>query len=238
MQKKLLLGAAVLGISAAVFFSRQQAMPKQPEDGQPVPQQALAAAPKELPWNLIVVNAQNPLPREFQVPLVWLDDTYRIDARIEEELRQMLRDAASAGIQLKVCSAYRSVPVQRRLYEQKTAEYQALGYAYEAAQKEAGKWVAPPGCSEHHTGLTVDIVSQQYQALDDQFSYTAAYQWLKNNVASYGFIERYPLGKEEITGISFEPWHFRYVGKAAAEQIAANGTTLEEYIEIWQTAQA
>ena len=91
--------------------------------------------------------------------------------------------------------------------------------------------MAIPGTSEHHTGLAADIITVDYQVLDEGFAETAAYQWLKENCTQYGFIMRYPKEKQDITGIIYEPWHYRYVGKNVAEKITANDWCLEEYIE-------
>ena len=97
--------------------------------------------------------------------------------------------------------------------------------------EEASKTLAYPGASEHATGLAVDIVSLDYQNLDDGQHYTAESTWLRENCHKYGFILRYPKGKEDITGISYESWHYRYVGKVVAKCIMENGITLEEYLE-------
>ncbi len=87
-----------------------------------------------------------------------------------------------------------------------------------------------PGASEHQAGLSVDIVTLRHQVLNDAFADTKAGKWLAEHAHEYGFILRYPKDKEEITGINYEPWHFRYVGKEAAEQIYELGCCLEEYV--------
>ena len=96
---------------------------------------------------------------------------------------------------------------------------------------EAGKWVAVPGTSEHQTGLALDIISSSYQVLDRDQENTAEQRWLMENSYKYGFILRYPSDKSEITGINYEPWHYRYVGKEAAKEIYEKGLCLEEYLE-------
>ena len=89
--------------------------------------------------------------------------------------------------------------------------------------------IAVPGTSEHETGLAADIVTPSYQRLDAGYAGTKAARWLLENAASYGFVLRYPEDKTEITGIDYEPWHYRYVGVEAAKEIMAQGLCLEEY---------
>ena len=110
-------------------------------------------------------------------------------------------------------------------------EWLAKGYSQSGAEREAAKVVAYPGTSEHHLGLAVDLVSDEHVALDEGAERTKGYQWLVSHCQKYGFILRYPNGATDITGIIYEPWHFRYVGKEAAEEIMERGITLEEYLE-------
>ena len=106
----------------------------------------------------------------------------------------------------------------------------ARGYSRERAETEAGEQVAIPGTSEHQLGLAVDIVDISYQLLDRSQEDTAVQKWLMEHSWEYGFILRYPDGKSEITGITYEPWHYRYVGRENAEQIYRRGFCLEEYL--------
>jgi D-alanyl-D-alanine carboxypeptidase len=105
-----------------------------------------------------------------------------------------------------------------------------MGYSYEKACAITEETLAVPGASEHQAGLSVDIVTLRHQVLNDAFADTKAGKWLAEHAHEYGFILRYPKDKEEITGINYEPWHFRYVGKEAAEQIYELGCCLEEYV--------
>jgi LAS superfamily LD-carboxypeptidase LdcB len=91
--------------------------------------------------------------------------------------------------------------------------------------------VARPGTSEHHVGLAVDILGSGYYSLEQSFENTAAFKWLKAHCAEYGFILRYPKEKEHITGVIYEPWHYRYVGVDVAKEIMSRNITLEEYLE-------
>ncbi len=142
----------------------------------------------------------------------------------------MIAGAKAEGISLIVCSGYRDVAYQETLYSRKTAAYQAQGLSLERAQEEAKRWVARPGNSEHHTGLAVDIVTPSYQVLDSGFAGTPAAQWMAEHSAEYGFILRYPQGKEELTGVAWEPWHFRYVGIESAKEIYKEEICLEEFL--------
>lgn len=104
-----------------------------------------------------------------------------------------------------------------------------MGYSEEGAREEAARWVARPGTSEHETGLAVDIVDKGYQILDRKQEQTPVQQWLMEHCVRYGFILRYPTDKSELTGIGYEPWHYRYVGPEAAAAIMEQGICLEEY---------
>lgn len=180
-------------------------------------------------WMTIVVNRDNYLPSDFTVDLRKTSGV-TVDYRIFEALEDLVSSAKDEGIVLTVCSAYRNVAEQRELYTNKCAEYLAQGYAEEAAKIYANQHIQPPGASEHHTGLAIDFLTYGASDLSESFAETPTYQWLVENAASYGFIERYPYGKEEITGILWEPWHFRYVGVDNAKAIKSMGICLEEFV--------
>lgn len=140
-------------------------------------------------------------------------------------------DARAEGLSPVICSSYRTQEKQEILYNSQINKYLDLGYSFKDAKTEAGKWVAIPGTSEHQTGLAVDIVAESYQILDQEQENTAEQQWLMENSYKYGFILRYPDDKSEITGIYYEPWHYRYVGKKAAKEIYENKICFEEYLD-------
>jgi len=188
-------------------------------------------------WNLLLVNRWNELPDGYAATMKKLENGLEVDERIYEDLSAMLTDCGKAGWRPIVCSAYRSEATQTRLYHNKIARLQASGYTKDEAQREAMRWVAIPGTSEHHTGMAVDIVSASYQTLDHKQEKTAEQQWLMEHCWEYGFILRYPSDKSEITGIGYEPWHYRYVGKEAAMAMKDNGLCLEEYLRTLQTAE-
>ncbi len=109
------------------------------------------------------------------------------------------------------------------------------GLSYMEAYQRGSRIVAVPAASEHRLGLALDIVSNTYKNLDEGFAGTPAGIWLAENSYKYGFILRYPKDKEDITGIDYEPWHFRYVGVDAATVITERGITLEEFWdELWE----
>lgn len=192
---------------------------------------AQAQKPAEEDWQLVLVNPWNKLPEDFRVELKKLSNGLRVDARIYDDLSAMLSDCRKAGLSLLVCSAYRSQETQTRLYRNKISRLRAAGYTAEKAVQEAGRWVAVPGTSEHQTGLAVDLVAASYQILDQKQEQTAEQKWLMEHCWEYGFILRYPTDKSEITGIGYEPWHYRYVGKTAAAAIHDSGLCLEEYLQ-------
>lgn len=192
----------------------------------------LAGGTSPSDWNLILVSAKHPLPDDFSVSLASVGNGYKGDKRVVSSLNAMIKGAKQDGITLTVCSAYRTKERSAYLYQNQINQWLAKGYSQEEAEKEAARWVAPPGTSEHHTGLAFDIVTPSYQQLNHGFANTAAAKWMKTHAHEYGFILRFPKDKQDITGITFEPWHFRYVGRQNAEIIYEKGICLEEYIDM------
>lgn len=187
---------------------------------------------EELPddWNLILVNRTHPLPDDFEVELKSIGGGHKIDARAYDDYQAMVQAARKDGVYVYVTSSYRTMDKQISLHEAKIEEGVMMGYSYAKAKERAAEVVAVPGTSEHQAGLALDFVSAEYRRLDEKQEDTKGFQWLKENCYDYGFILRYPNGKTEETGIIYEPWHFRYVGKKAAEEIKVSGQTLEEYL--------
>ncbi len=175
------------------------------------------------PWQLTLVNKQNPIPENYQIDLVELDGGEQVDRRIYQPLAEMLEAAKEGnwGKLPRVVSGYRTREKQQSLYDNKIAEYCKQGYSESQAEEMAGQWVAKPGHSEHQLGFAVDINGETYDA----------YLWLQANSYKYGFIFRYPGNKTEITGTAEEVWHYRYVGIEAATEIYNKGICLEEYLE-------
>lgn len=156
-----------------------------------------------------------------------------VEAQAGRQLRMLLKEAAEAGINLRIISAYRSFEYQQMLWEREVSHEMWGGLDYENAVAKVARTLALPGSSEHNTGLAVDIGRAEDTDVSDDFYRTTESRWLCANAAKYGFILRYPRMKEHITGIDFEPWHYRYVGTEAAELITKSGVCLEEFLHFY-----
>ena len=182
-------------------------------------------------WALVLVNWEHTLPDGFSIPeLTQLRNGHAIDSRAYPALQSMMDDARAAGLQPLICSSLRSRSNQEQLFEQEVQSWLARGYTRAEAEAQAAMWVARPGTSEHQTGLAVDIVDMSYQILDAGQENTPVQKWLIAHCAEYGFILRYPTEKSNLTGVGYEPWHYRYVGTEAAREIMGGGLCLEEYL--------
>lgn len=182
-------------------------------------------------WNLILINKENKIPENYQVELQTVEDKHKVDSRIAGALTQMLADARKSGLQPYICSSYRTNNVQETLFYEKVKEYTKLGYEKQEAERNASYWVTLPRTSEHEIGLSVDIVSKNYQILNQTQESTDVQKWLMENCDKYGFVLRYPTYKKEITKINYEPWHYRYVGVENAKFMKEKDYCLEEYID-------
>lgn len=182
-------------------------------------------AKTDLGWNLVLVNNDYTLPENWQVTTVQLDGGESVDERIVPALEEMFDAMRAAEVYPVVVSGYRTMEKQESLMEEKVQAFRAEGYSRWKAKRAAREWVALPGTSEHQLGLAVDINADAALCTGDR-----VYAWLAENAWQYGFIQRYPLNKEKITGIRYEPWHYRYVGQEAAAEIYRTGVCLEEYI--------
>ena len=181
---------------------------------------------------LRLANTQNPLPEGYVPPeLTTMDSEGRqLDARAAGPLNEMIAAAKADGITLVLCSGYRSEERQKMLFVSMIQDYLARGYSQADAYTATKHLRNLPGTSEHQTGLAADIVTPDYWDLDEGFADTAGAKWLVEHAADYGFILRYPKDKTEITGTSFEPWHYRYVGPEDAKKIMEQKICLEEYL--------
>ena len=175
---------------------------------------------------LTLVNFENTIPKDWKVDLVQLNNGQSVDRRIYDDLIAMLQAAKSEGLNPLICSSYRTNEKQEQLYQNKVSEYLSQGYSKVEASDKAAFWVARPGTSEHQLGLAVDIVSTKNQRLDRSQENTVEQQWLIQNSWKYGFVLRYPTNKNSITGVGYEPWHYRYVGKEHAKKINELGVCL------------
>ena len=182
-------------------------------------------------WELLLVNKNHKVPEGYVVELEEVEDGHQVDKRIVESLKQMLADARKEGLSPLICSSYRTNDKQQKLYNNKVREYERWGCSSEEAEELASYWVAIPGTGEHETGLAVDIVSMDYQILDEKQEQTDVQKWLIENSYKYGFALRYPTDKKDITMINYEPWHYRYVGIDNATYMKEHDMCLEEYME-------
>lgn len=181
---------------------------------------------------LILVNKENPIDKSYKP-----DDLTEIKyfapdrskagrylrAEAAAAFHRMVDKAGQEGIVLKMTTAYRSYDFQKILFD---------SYVEKEGEEAANKYSAKPGQSEHQTGLSVDVSSPSvgYQ-LSNEYGETPEGKWLAEHAHEFGFIIRFPKGKEDITGYQYEPWHIRYVGHAAAEEIYKEGLTLEEFLQ-------
>lgn len=185
----------------------------------------------KLPWNMVLVNGDHPMEEGYVPQLKELEEGLSLDSRIIDAAKEMLADAKKAGLHIDICSAYRSVERQEQVFGESMKERVKDGMSYWDAFNETALNVAIPGTSEHALGLALDLISNQYTELDERQETTAEAKWLKENCHKYGFILRYPPEKTNITGIIYEPWHYRYVGVEDATEIMKLGITLEEYLQ-------
>ncbi|MBP3505648.1 MAG: M15 family metallopeptidase [Lachnospiraceae bacterium] len=177
-------------------------------------------------WNLIIVNRWNELPEDYSVELTELSNGQKVDSRIYPYLQEMFDAARAEGIYPVVREGYRTAEEQQEILDDKIQTYINQGYSQSRAERTAKEWVALPGTSEHQLGIAVDINADKSKCSNED-----VYAWLAENAYKYGFILRYPPGKQEIIGTSYEPWHYRYVGIEAAYEINERGICLEEYFE-------
>lgn len=177
-------------------------------------------------WELVLVNADHPLDQTYEPEIAFVTESQcPQDARIAEALGSFAADCQAQGLPVYCGSGYRSYYTQYTTYQAKAQEY---GYDV------AATIVARPGTSEHQTGLCCDITDRLRVPMEPEvLSQTETFQWLNEHCAEYGFILRYPEDKQDITGIIYEPWHFRYVGQEAAAYIKANDLCLEEFLALY-----
>lgn len=206
---------------------------EQEQSSQETKQQQLAEefAKEKEEYYLLLANAENPLPQDWSIQTEEVQNGYEMDKRAAPAMREMIQAAKEDGVELMFCSAYRSVEKQQQLFDRSQQAYMAQGMSEEEAYAKTATETAIPGTSEHQTGLAADIVTPTYQMLDAGFADTPAGQWLSEHAAEYGFVLRYPQDKQEVTGIIYESWHYRFVGKTHAKLMKESGLCLEEYLQ-------
>ena len=174
-------------------------------------------------WMFILANPWNEIG-DYTPELTTLE-RQQFDVRIADAMEEFVSAARAEGLSVLLSSGYRSYAEQTYLFNRKVSEY---------GEAVAQTIVARPGTSEHQTGLCCDITDRYYEMKDRSLENTELYQWMSAHCQEYGFIVRFPDGKEDVTGIIYEPWHFRYVGKEAAAYIMEHDLTLEEFLELYQ----
>lgn len=177
----------------------------------------------------ILVNGKYCLPEDYKPQLTEAvpGSGQYLDHRVAPYYYQMYKAAKADGITLTPISGYRSYQRQKNNFENRIASNMSAGYDRVEATKIAATVIMIPGASEHNAGLAMDICS-----LSNSFEHTKEFEWLDKHAAEYGFILRYPKDARSraITGVVYEPWHYRYVGVEAAKEIKARGITFEEYV--------
>ena len=182
-------------------------------------------------WRLLLVNPWNPIPEDYSIDLTQLQNGQAVDSRCYPDLQEMMDACRAAGLSPIICSSYRTQEYQQGLFDRQVDKLLARGYTREEAVGETATMIARPGTSEHQLGLAVDIVDINNQNLNTSQENTAVQRWLMEHCWEYGFILRYPSEKREVTGIIYEPWHYRYVGRDYAKAIRESGLCLEEFLE-------
>lgn len=180
-------------------------------------------------WNLKLVNQWNPLDSSYSVPLTTISGDNQYDSRAADKLKEMV--SAGSAYDIRTASLYRSIDLQTKLFNNEVSDWVKKGESQAQAETDAAKAVARPGQSEHNLGLAADLLFGGYSSLEESMDQTDAFRWLQQHCADYGFILRFPKGKESVTGVEYEPWHYRYVGEDAAHEIMSRGITLEEYLQ-------
>ena len=194
--------------------------------------EGLKILPEDM-WCLILTNAEYPVPEDYEVELESIPGTEQsVDKRIYEPLMAMIGDMKAQGLSPIVCSGYRTLDKQEKLFNRKVLSFVKAGHTKEESYNLARQTISIPGSGEHCLGLAVDFYTRRYHKLERAFEDTPESKWLVEHAQDYGFVMRYGENKTDITGIQYEPWHYRYVGVEAANYMKDNELSLEEfYIE-------
>lgn len=226
---------AVFGIMAALVITALLAMPhlmQEPQEVAAEPEAIPVSTPQPEPIftqlsdpRLVLVNEEIPIPEDYRIsPRTY--DSVEVNALLFTDLCALLDAAWAEDCVLWLASGYRSVENQSTILEQAVENRMKNGMSREEAYNDARLTIQAPGFSEHHTGLAIDFNEVNY-AFED----TDAYAWLAAHAAEYGFVQRYPADKVQVTGIDYEPWHYRYVGREHAKAMQELHMCLEEYVE-------
>ena len=224
-----ILIGAIVGLVMLFTRPKEEKIAKQ-EDTQQTTQVAASTGPNEAilsQWNLMLVNKENSVDPNYVPELEEISDGRMFDKRAISYVKDLINAMWKNGIRnVWVQSSYRSYEKQKELFDNKVQEYIEQGKKQEEAERLAQTVVQRPEMSEHNLGLAVD-----FNTVTNSFETTKAFEWLQKNAWEYGFILRYPKDKVDITGITYESWHWRYVGKEHAKVIKEKGFCLEEYVD-------
>ena len=244
--RRLLCLTALLCFAAggtAYACARKAAVPQLPElpAENSAQQSVLTAAQAQALLDdprMILVNRTHKMPEDYSIETMECGSDTAINKTLQTEAAEaflaMQAAAARDGVDVRMQSGYRSVSYQKKLYDNKIQYYRNKGLSEAAAREKAAAIVNPPGCSEHNCGLAADLNSPEHTVLDTGFADTAAFRWLCENAEQYGFILRYTKEAESVTGITYEPWHWRYVGPENAALLNQSGLCLEDAVAVLQ----
>ncbi len=226
-------------VPAASAASASIAAASEAENGLLTAQQAQAMLDDP---RMVLVNHTNKMPDDYTFTTKECGSSTAINKTLQTEAADaflaMQAAAAKDGVTIWMQSGYRSVEYQENLYNQKTKYYLNKGLSEADARQQAATIVNPPGYSEHNCGLAADLNSPEHTTLDEGFENTEAFRWLCAHAVEYGFILRYPKDAEPVTEITYEPWHWRYVGPENAALIDQSGLCLEDAVALLQKAAA
>ena len=225
------IGAKTLPQAAASAPASSSASETDPAPSPAQQAQALLADPR-----MVLVNHSHKMPEDYTFTTKECGSDTAINKALQTEAADaflsMQAAAAKDGVDIRMQSGYRSVEYQQKLYDNKTQYYRDKGYPEAEARQKAAAVVNPPGYSEHNCGLAADLNSPEHPALDRGFADTAAFRWLQEHAVEYGFLLRYPEGAEAVTEITYEPWHWRYVGPENAALLNRSGLCFEDAIAL------
>ena len=182
-------------------------------------------------WQILMVNPWNTVPEGYEVQTTSVGGGHYIAQEAAVDFSNMVYAMQQQGLGPIITSSYRTGTRQQEIFDDRMAGYMAQGMTEEEAYAKTATSVAIPGTSEHQLGLAMDMTDAYYNKLDEGQMETPTQLWLIENSWKYGFILRYPDGKSEITGIIYEPWHYRYVGKELAAELKELNLTMEEYLD-------
>lgn len=184
---------------------------------------------------LILVNTESPLPDSYEFNKHTLNSGFVIDEQAYADFYRFTRACNDADLHYNIISAYRDRETQQGIIDRNVNEFMQSGLSEAEAREKTYETVQRVGCSEHETGLSLDLVDENIFSLTEDLETNPTVKWFMEHCSEYGFILRYPKEKVDVTGINYEPWHFRYVGQEAARFMSEHNLTLEEFYLLLET---